>query len=151
MAGLVVRDARSGDLEAMVGLLQQLFGIEQDFEPAPEKQRRGLALLLARGGDAKLLVAEVDGAVVGMLTAQVGVSTAEGARVAVLEDMIVDSACRGRGVGQALLGAMQAWAEGQGMPRLQLLADADNQPALDFYARQGWRTTRLIALRKLPA
>jgi len=29
------------------------------------------------------------------------------------------------------------------------LADKNNQPALDFYARQQWQTTELIVLRQL--
>jgi hypothetical protein len=34
------------------------------------------------------------------------------------------------------------------MKRLQLLADAENEPALAFYGKSGWKRTQLICLRK---
>lgn len=133
----------------MVSLLAELFSIEADFSFDPEKQRRGLADLLKRGDEACLLVCEREGEVVGMCSVQALISTAEGGKVGLLEDMVVAAAWRGRGLGSALLAAAQQWSAGQGMTRLQLLADATNEPALGFYRRQGWGGTRLVALRKM--
>jgi ribosomal protein S18 acetylase RimI-like enzyme len=45
---------------------------------------------------------------------------------------------------------MEARAREMGLSRLQLLADMDNAPALDFYTRRGWRRTSLLALRWNP-
>jgi GNAT superfamily N-acetyltransferase len=84
-----------------------------------------------------------------MCSVQALISTAEGGKVGLLEDMVVAAAWRGRGLGSALLAAAQQWSAGQGMTRLQLLADATNEPALGFYRRQGWGGTRLVALRKM--
>ena len=42
---------------------------------------------------------------------------------------------------------MMSWAIGRGASRAQLLADLDNQPALDYYQHLGWDETRLIARR----
>lgn len=147
---LLIRDARAADLDAMIGLLQQLFAIETDFIPQPEKQRCGLRLMLAQREQAKLLVAELADEVVGMLTAQVVISTGEGGRSAWLEDMVVDAAHRGQGIGRALLGAMEDWAVASGLSRLQLLADRENAPALAFYQSRGWAPTQLVAWRKHP-
>ena len=44
--------------------------------------------------------------------------------------------------------AIEAWARARGATRLQLLADRENAPALAFYARVGWRATRLVCLRR---
>jgi GNAT superfamily N-acetyltransferase len=131
-----------------VRLLGQLFAIEADFHPDARKQQRGLELLLAEPDRSAALVAERGGAVVGMVTAQLVVSTAEGARSALVEDMVVDEAERGSGVGRALLEAIEAWAARSGATRLQLLADRENAPALGFYGRMGWRGTRLVCLRR---
>jgi ribosomal protein S18 acetylase RimI-like enzyme len=144
-----VRRARAADIDSMVSLLAELFSIEADFSFDPEKQRRGLADLLERGDEACLLVCEREGEVVGMCSVQALISTAEGGKVGLLEDMVVAAAWRGRGLGSALLAAAQQWSAGQGMTRLQLLADATNEPALGFYRRQGWGGTRLVALRKM--
>jgi len=98
-----------------------------------------------RGG---ILVAEEAGQVVGMCTGQVVISTAEGGPAVLVEDMVVDSAHRGRGIGRALMAAMAGWGLEQGATRLQLLADKNNFPALSFYQRIGWRMTALICLRQ---
>jgi len=148
VAAPLVRNAAASDLDSLVRLLGQLFAIESDFHPDPERQRSGLALMLADPDRRAVLVAERSGVVVGMVTAQLLVSTAEGGLSALLEDMVVDEAERGGGVGRALLLAIEAWATRAGARRLQLLADRDNAPALRFYERMGWRGTALVCLRR---
>jgi ribosomal protein S18 acetylase RimI-like enzyme len=146
---VLIRDAVAADIPAMVELLAQLFSIEQDFVPDAEKQGRGLALLLAQAG-AHVLVAELDGRVVGMITLQTLISTAEGAPVGLVEDLVVAETHRGKGIGRQLLQTLESRTRDTGSTRLQLLADSDNTPALDFYTRRGWRRTSLQALRRTP-
>jgi ribosomal protein S18 acetylase RimI-like enzyme len=148
LPGARLRQAESGDIDSMVALLDQLFSIEKDFAVDPAKQRRGLAELMARD-DACVLVCEHDGEIIGMCTVQVLISTAEGGKAGLLEDMVVAESWRGHGIGCALLAGAEAWSANHGLTRLQLLADATNGPALGFYRRQNWAGTRLIALRKL--
>ena len=145
---LAVRPARPEDVDALIALLGDLFSIEADFHPDPERQRRGLALLLDDRARAIVLVAERGRRVVGMVTAQLVISTAEGAPSAWVEDLIVDAAERGRGAGRALLAELERCAAALGATRLQLLADRENAPALGFYARLGWAPTRLVCLRR---
>lgn len=145
---IVVRSATPADAERLVRLLGALFSIEADFHPDPDRQRRGIALMLAEPERRAVLVAERGGEVIGMVTVQLVVSTAEGAAAALVEDMIVDAAERGRGVGRRLLEQAEAWASARGASRSQLLADRENDPALRFYARMGWRPTRLVCLRR---
>ena len=96
-----------------------------------------------------MLVAERAGAVVGMVTAQLVVSTAEGGLSAWVEDLVVLATERRRGTGRALLEAVREWAEERGARRLQLLADRENAPALAFYDRLGWSRTQLVCLRRV--
>lgn len=145
---LIIRSAARSDLDALVSLLGVLFSIEADFRPDPERQRRGLLRALTDPDRAGVLVAERAGAVIGMVTAQLVVSTAEGGASAWIEDMVVAAPERGRGVGRRLLEAIEAWATARGASRLQLLADRENAPALAFYARLGWSPTRLVCLRR---
>ncbi len=146
-----IRAATAADLPVLVRLLGALFSIEADFTPDPARQRRGLALMLSDPGRHAVLVAERAGAVVGMVTGQVLVSTAEGGLSVVVEDLVVDVSCRRGGVGRALLGVIEGWAAERGATRLQLLADRENAPALAFYDRAGWSATRLVCLRRHPA
>ena len=146
---IAIDHARAGDIDAMCELLNILFSIEQDFVPDELAQRRGLGLLLARPQHGQLFVARhaVDG-VVAMVSAQLLISTAVGAPSALIEDLVVRAPYRGQGIGQALLDAAKTWAVSQGARRLQLLADADNAPALDFYRKLDWQPTRLFAWKK---
>lgn len=145
---IVIRSATPADTERLVRLLGILFSIEADFRPDPDRQRRGIALMLAEPERRVVLVAERAGEVVGMVTAQLVVSTAEGGPAALVEDMVVEAAERGRGHGRRLLEAAEAWAAARGASRLQLLADRENAPALGFYARTGFGPTRLVCLRR---
>jgi GNAT superfamily N-acetyltransferase len=93
-------------------------------------------------------VAEADGRVVGMCSAQMLISTAMGGWGAMVEDMVVAAPHRGEGIGRQLMDAIVHWARARGLTRLQLLADRTNFSALDFYDRMGWYPTRLICLRR---
>lgn len=142
-----IRSAATTDLDALVALLKVLFSIEADFAVDPQLQRQGLQQMLAQERGC-ILVAEDQGRVVGMCTGQVVISTAEGGPALLVEDVVVHDDWRGKGVGRRLMAGLEQWAARQGIQRLQLLADLENKPALDFYDRLGWRTTQLVCLRR---
>lgn len=140
--------ATLADIPDLVALLHRLFAIEQDFQANPEKQIQGLTRLMASPAMAHIAVArDGDGRVVAMVSAQLVISTAEGAPSAWIEDMVVAPEWQGRGVGRRVLAAVLAWAKDQGATRAQLLADLDNAPALAYYDHLGWQATRLGARR----
>ena len=144
---VVIEHAGSADIPALVGLLAALFGIEQDFKPDTERQRRGLAGVLASQNACIIVARSAQGEAIAMCSAQLVFSTAEGAHSAWIEDMVVHEAWRRHGIGRQVLEAVLAWASEHGATRAQLLADLDNQPALDYYRHLGWDETRLIARR----
>jgi GNAT superfamily N-acetyltransferase len=147
MAQTAIRPALLGDLDGLVDLLRMLFGIEADFAFDAALQRRGLAMLLAHEG-AVILVAEAAGRVVGMCSGQMTISTAEGGFSLLVEDVVVAEPWQGKGVGRALLAALEQWAADRKIGRLQLLADRNNAAALEFYRRLGWQGTELICQRR---
>ncbi|RMG93795.1 MAG: GNAT family N-acetyltransferase [Candidatus Dadabacteria bacterium] len=149
MEPVSIRAANATDVPELCRLLGQLFRLEADFSPDPSRQAKGLERLLAADPSrAAVFVAEAGGRVVGMVSLQVLVSTAEGGEVGLLEDLIVDESLRGRGIGTALLAAAEGWARSRGLLRLQLLADRENGPALGFYRARRWGPTQLVALRR---
>lgn len=141
-----IRTAGPADLDSLVSLLAVLFSIEEDFVFDEPRQRRGLVLML-KNERGCVLVAEAEGQVIGMCSGQLLVSTAEGGLSLLVEDVVVDEQWRGRGVGRLLMEAVSDWARANKVSRLQLLADCNNVPALDFYRSLGWHTTDLICLR----
>ncbi len=145
-----IRFARPDDIPQMCDLLAELFSIETDFVPNRGKQVNGLnALIAAAPSKALLLVAVHEGRVVGMSTVQTLISTAEGGQVGLIEDVIVERKYRSKGIGTLMLEQIAAWGRERGLKRLQLLADSNNRPALEFYSSLRWTSTLLICLRKL--
>ncbi|MFZ2171953.1 MAG: GNAT family N-acetyltransferase [Methylococcaceae bacterium] len=146
---ITIRTAKPSDIPQLVELLKALFAIEADFDFDRDKQACGLNLLLKSAKDC-ILVAELlsDNRVLGMCTVQTLISTAEGGPVGLLEDLVVAADFRDQGIGSKLVDEAVYWAQCQGLKRLQLLADKNNLPALNFYQKQGWESTQLVCLRK---
>lgn len=148
MTHYVIRKAEFPDIPDLSRLLTLLFSIEKDFEPNDCVQKHGLEMMLNDDTNRCVLVAALDNAVIGMVTCQILVSTAEGGPAALIEDLIVDIQHRGKGLGKKLLYSVEEWAVQRGASRLQLLADKTNTPALAFYKKNSWDHTQLICLRK---
>lgn len=145
---LRLREAVEADIPAMVALLGALFAQEAEFSPDPGRQAHGLKLILSDPGLGRLFVAETDGRVQGMVSLLFTVSTALGARVAWLEDMIVAPEVRGTGLGARLLDHALGFAKAHGLVRVTLLTDASNGRAQRFYQQAGFSPSPMIPLRR---
>jgi GNAT superfamily N-acetyltransferase len=134
----------------MCSLLCELFGIESDFRPDSRKQALGLGLLVGDGsGSSLVLVAETGNEIIGMCSVQILISTAQGGPVGLLEDLVVKREHRGNGIGTGLLSEIVSWCETKKITRIQLLRDADNGRAHEFYIGNGWADTNLLCMRKM--
>jgi GNAT superfamily N-acetyltransferase len=146
--GIEIDFATSADLPQLADLLAELFTLESDFKPDREKQLCGLLLILDNPALGRLFVMRDGERVLGMANALITVSTAEGARVLLLEDVIVRAERRGNGLGKQLVGHVLGWATAQGITRVTLLADKENAAALDFYRKLGFDDSHMQVLRK---
>jgi GNAT superfamily N-acetyltransferase len=148
MFNIVYGEANEADIPAMTGLLGILFGIEKDFSANISKQKIGLALLLKNPQTATIQIARnAAGKAIGMVSAQLVISTAQGAKSAWVEDMVIDADYRGQGIGRQLLQNALDWAKNQGATRAQLLVDMTNAEAQDYYTHLSWEVTHLQARR----
>ncbi|VVM07025.1 GNAT family N-acetyltransferase [Methylacidimicrobium tartarophylax] len=139
--------ATSEDIPVLVRLLEILFSQEEEFTPNGALQEQGLRAILSDPQIGEIMLAEEDGRPIGMVSLLYSVSTALGARVAILEDMVIDPARRGAGVGSALLArALQLCRERQ-CARVTLLTDARNAEARGFYEKFGFTQSTMIPLR----
>ncbi len=146
---ITVNDAKLEDIPALVDLLAALFAIEVDFKPDTPKQILGLRMLILNPETGIIKVArDANGLAIGMVSAQLVISTAQGAHSAWLEDMIVHQKYRGQGLGKALLNEALAWVKQKGATRAQLLVDIENAPAVGYYKHLGWQKT-LLEARKI--
>ena len=149
MKNIVIDFATANDLPSLVDLLAELFALESDFQPDRDKQLRGLLTILDEPELGRLFVVRVDGKVVGMANALITISTAEGGRALLLEDVVVHRDHRGGGLGRQLVEHVLTWAKRRGIVRATLLTDRSNQPALDFYHRLGFKDSHMAVLRKM--
>lgn len=140
--------ANEADTANLVSLLAILFDIEKDFKADFTKQQKGLKLLLKNSTTATIQVARSPaGKVIGMVTAQLVISTAQGTASAWIEDMVIDATYRKHGIGKQLLQNTLAWAKIKGATRAQLLVDIENARALGYYKHLRWESTQLQACR----
>ncbi|MFC0004129.1 GNAT family N-acetyltransferase [Micromonospora siamensis] len=104
-----------------------------DWRDAGEDQWRGRLALVGSVN----LVALLDGVPVGMASGVPG----DGGRTADLISMWVAPAGRGRGVGDALVDAVESWARRTSASTLELSVRVENAPAVALYARHGFTDT----------
>ena len=146
---MTITPATPSDIPALTTLLGQLFTQEAEFTPDPTAQSRGLALIIGNPALGQILVARQGNSIVGMVNLLYTVSTALGAPVALLEDLIVDPAFRGAGIGGELLRAAIRQARLHGCQRLTVLTDHDNAGAHRLYTRHGFQGSAMVPLRLL--
>lgn len=149
MTNIQIDNANMQDVPALVQLLNVLFSIEQDFQPNEARQQAGLSLIIQNPNNAVIKVARnAQGEVIGMVSAQLVISTSQGASSAWVEDMVVSEQYRAQGIGKHLLTAVLEWTKEKGATRAQLLVDLDNEPALGYYEHLGWQSSRM-GMRRL--
>jgi ribosomal protein S18 acetylase RimI-like enzyme len=130
--------AKSADLPRLVALLGILFESEAEFSADAEKQRSALQALLADPAKGKIFVAREGRDVIAMASLLYTISTAEGGKAALFEDLVVAPEHRKRGIGEALLKHVVAEARAEGVLRITLLTDMQNERAQAMYRRVGF-------------
>ena len=99
-----------------------------------------------------LLAFDAEGRAIGLAEASLRhdyVNGTEGSPVGFLEGWYVDPAWQGRGVGRALVAAVEAWTRGQGCTELASDASLDNTGSHAAHAACGFEETeRVVYFRK---
>ena len=139
-----VRAASKHDLPRLIELLAQLSldeAREDLSRPHPSAYDAALQEVLADPRQT-LLVAEEDGAVVGMACyIQVPNLSHVGRPYAFVEDVVVDAVMRGKGYGEALMQRAIELARTAGCYKLVLTSNKARTDAHRFYRRLGFKAT----------
>ena len=137
-----IRDAAASDVPVILRLIHGL----AEYERAPDAVTATEEDLLRDGfGDRPLfhvVLAEWDGAAVGFAFYFFNYSTWEGRPGLYLEDLFVEPAFRGWGIGKALLVHLARIAVQKGCGRYQWQVLDWNEPAIRFYESMGGRLLR---------
>jgi GNAT superfamily N-acetyltransferase len=130
--------AKDKDLPQLVELLGVLFEQEAEFSPHAGKQEAALRLIMADPTRGKLYVARDGKRVVAMASLLFTISTAEGGKAALFEDLVVHSEYRKQGIGAKLLEYVIGQARAEGVLRITLLTDMQNERAQVLYRKLGF-------------
>ena len=139
--------AARSDIPRLVELLGELFSHEREFSPDPDKQREALEAILADRSRGRIFVAREGSDLVGMASLLYTVSTAEGGKAALFEDLIVDPKHRRKGIGSKLVNYVIQQARAEGVLRITLLTDLENDTALGLYRKLGFVDSPMQPMR----
>ncbi|MEM2855319.1 MAG: GNAT family N-acetyltransferase [Desulfurococcaceae archaeon] len=131
----VLRNARAHDVNRIFEIhLSSLEGLdEEDYEWFK-------ALINTRSKRKKVIVAEVDGKVVGF------VITYKHRHLTYIDSLAVDSGYRGLGIGSLLLDYLEKTLVKEGVEEVFLSVKDRNLAALNFYLKRGYSFKGLVAL-----
>jgi GNAT superfamily N-acetyltransferase len=132
---VTIRDVEETDAEAIARLLGQL-----GYPAEPGVVSRRLARMQASDAD-RLFVAEVDCTVVGLAGIHVSPSVEYDGDAAKVSAIVVDESSRRRGVGRALLEAVEAEAQARNCVLVFLTTSKRREGAHEFYRQLGWEET----------
>lgn len=148
-ASVVLRPAARADVPAILGFIRELADYER-LADAVVADEAGLdEQLFGARPAAEVVIAEVDGAAVGFALFFHTFSTFLAKPGLYLEDLYVQPAARGLGVGRALMTHLAALALARGCGRFEWSVLDWNAPAIGFYraigavGMDGWTVQRV--------
>ena len=141
--------ATHSDIPELVELLNSLFEQEAEFEPNSEIQSKALSKIILDPKIGIILIAKEDDKILGMVNLLFTESTALGSKVALLEDLVVLSSSRGRGLGSQLIDYAISEAKKANCKRITLLTDIKNTKAQSFYQKKGFVKSKMTPYRLL--
>jgi ribosomal protein S18 acetylase RimI-like enzyme len=145
----MVYKAKKKDIQSLELLLKELFEQEKEFKYQKGLHTKALKKILKDKKLGRIFVYKIEDKIVAMVSLLFSYSTAYGAKVGTLEDMIVSREFRGIGVGNALLDHVMSYVKKKKLKRLTLLTDNDNKVAHKMYKKFGMKKSDMVAFRKV--
>ncbi len=139
MAQVRVREATPTDLDALMGLYEQLTGSPEERMPAPAPDPREVIEQIIAAPARSLLVAELDGELVGTVDMLIAPNLTHHAQPwALVENVVVAESARRRGVGRALMLRAIELARAARCYKVNLISGNERTGAHDFYRSLGF-------------
>lgn len=137
MSGVQIREAVETDLPAVL----RLYALPDfdDGHALPLKDAVERLQRMRRYPDYRLYVAVLDDRIAGTFTLLIAEKILHmGAKAAIVDDVIVDTHCRGRAIGKAMMAAAMDMARAGGCYKLALSTNAKRSEAHRFYESLGF-------------
>ncbi|MBI5580772.1 MAG: GNAT family N-acetyltransferase [Deltaproteobacteria bacterium] len=136
---LNLRFAEEKDTEAILGLIRGLADYERLSHEVKADTATLRRFLFGARRVAEVVIAEVAGTPVGFALFFHNFSTFLGLPGIYIEDLYIEPAWRGKGIGRALLSCVARLAKESGCGRLEWAVLDWNEPAISFYQKLGAR------------
>jgi GNAT superfamily N-acetyltransferase len=149
MNEFTIRPAQQADAKAIFALIQELAAYEKLTHQVTGTPEALSKHLFGSSAYAEALVAEHQGQLIGFALFFKNYSTFLTKPGLYLEDLFVQNAYRGQGIGKALLKAVAQIAQARGYGRLEWSVLDWNETAITFYQKMGaevlpdWRICRV--------
>jgi len=161
MGEMVIRQANKHDLEALSRLYAEFHefhvrGVPDRllrFDSSRVTELHAALQKIIENKDAVILVAEVDGQLVGLGEVYMREDSPNPLKVqhkyGHLQSMIVTESYRGRGIGTRILEAVEQWAKEKNAAEVRLDTWEFKEGPLEFYEKRGYNTLRRTLVRRL--
>ena len=134
-----VREARPDDVDALMALYEQLTGPLDEPVPDPLPDPREVLARIAADPARSLLVAELDGEVIGTVDVLIAPNLTHYAQPwALVENVVVAEHARRHGAGRALMLRVFELAREAGCYKVNLMSGSERTAAHDFYRSLGF-------------
>ena len=146
---LQLRDATEADLGLVMRFIRALAEYEKLLHEVTTTEAELRRFLFGEPCRAEALIAEWDGVPVGFAVWYYSFSTFNGLPSLYVEDVFVEPAQRGRGIGRAIFAHLAARALAEGCGRMEWSVLDWNAPSIAFYRsigarpREGWTLQQL--------
>ena len=137
------RKAVSADFDRLNALFREMLRAIYGKEEA-EGYSPGALDYYFSGGEDWICLAEIDGRIEGFLSMEAHRGEQN---FLYLDDLCVSTACRGKGVGSALLERGEAYCKSLGLSAMVLHVEADNERARKLYEKRGFTLLKIDGTR----
>ena len=144
----VPRFATNADLEAILKLHRDFFA-EDHYAYSEDETRANLALLLGEPSLGRLFAIDDGGSVVGYLALVFGFSLEFSGRNAVVDELYLEPAHRGRGLGTKALAAAEELCRELGIRAIHLVVERYKKDAQALYRRLGFVAYDRVLMTKV--
>ncbi len=154
---MIIRKAKNDDISALCRLLREVLGVHNKarpdiFKPNAQKYTEAELISILADENRPVFVAEREGEVVGYafcIIKQIeNDNILRDMKTLYVDDLCVDSAARGAGIGRALMDFVTEHARTLGCYNITLNVWAQNEGAVGFYEKLGL-TPQKIGLEKI--
>ena len=145
---MIIRDAQNKDIPQLLKLLSEVLEIHAKIKPdyfvsGYTKYSEAELEAILKAEDLKVYVADEDGRVLGyafcMLQETLHKPFVVSFKYMYIDDLCVDSACRGKGIGKKLFAHVCKEAKALGCRDIALNVWEGNDSAIEFYKKLGFK------------